>query len=110
MKNQWVAYGAGSVLIFGACLLASVLPISYVAVILMMGVPSLLAGHVFAEVIMPYIWGMLLGLALYMGAEYLLYGPIFKATGPIYGAGFVLAVACGLSGTWWYNWNKAKSL
>lgn len=110
MKNQWLAYGVGVMLIFGAGFWASILPVDYYTVILMMGLPSLVAGYIFAEVVMQYVWGLLLGVALYMGFEFMLYGPIYKASGPVYGAGFVLGIACALTGTWWYNWRTAKAL
>lgn len=109
MKNQWTAYVAGAVLLFGAAFWASILPLDYKGVVLLMGVPSLFAGYYFARFPMPYIWGALLGIALYMGLEYMVYGPIYKVSGPVYGAAYILAIACCLTGVWISNWRLSRS-
>lgn len=109
MDNQWMAYAVAALLLFGAALWASILPLDYQGVIIMMGAPSLVGGYIFARFPMPYIWGALLGIALYMGMEYVLYGPIYKVSGPVYAAAYILAIACCLSAVWFYNWRQVRS-
>ncbi len=40
MDNQWMAYAVAALLLFGAALWASILPLDYQGVIIMMGAPS----------------------------------------------------------------------
>jgi len=108
MQNQWLAYGCAASLIFLAALCASFLPLSYQGVIILMGLPSLFGGYYFSTFAVQYTWGTLLGVALYMGLEFMMYGPIYQISGPVYAAGFVLALACCLSGVWFANWKKGR--
>ncbi|MCV6614542.1 MAG: hypothetical protein OIF35_06150 [Cellvibrionaceae bacterium] len=108
MDKQWQAYAVAALLLFGAGLWASNMAGSYITVIALMGVPSLVGGYIFNRFPLPYIWGALLGVALYMGLEYVLYGAeVYKVSGPVYAAGYLLAVACCLTGVWLANWRKA---
>ncbi len=94
-----IAYLTGALVMFGGALWASFLSNSYIAVILVMSVPSLFLGYYFASVFNKYILGLLLGVCGYMILEFFMYGeiapgkPIYEITGPIYAAAYVFAVA-----------------
>ena len=98
------AYLVGALLLFGSATWAALFAPNISAVIALMAVPSLLAGYVYATNLPQYVWGMLLGICLYMMAEFALYGPVYKVTGLIYGIGFALSLACALVGYAAFRW------
>lgn len=103
-----IAFFTGALLMFGSAFWASVLPINYLMVIVMLSAPSLLVGYYFAPVFTKYIQGLLLGLVAYMAVEYGLYGPVYKVTGLIYAAAYVFAVASVLVARLVYNLISAR--
>jgi hypothetical protein len=92
-ENPVAGYLTGAVIMSGSALVASLLPITYIMVILLLSVPSLFTGYFFAPVFTKYSLGLLTGLCVYMSVEYLIYGPIYKVTGPVYAASYIFAVA-----------------
>ncbi len=88
------AYIVGALLIFGSAQWAAIYGENAKIAVALLAAPSLIAGYIYASSLPQYIWGMLLGICAYMGLEYLLYGPIYKITGPVYAVGFIAAVAC----------------
>lgn len=101
--NETTAYLAAAILMFGSCLGVSFLSVDVWIVISAIAVPHLLGGYVFAHWFNRYILGMLLGVCLYMVTEYLWYGPVYKVTGLVYSAAYVLSVAMVLSTRYVHN-------
>lgn len=91
--NPVAAYVAGALAIILCALLASMLPVTFIMVMIMLSVPSLFIGYYFAPVFTKYILGLLLGVCIYMVIEYFLYGPVYEVTGPVYAASYIFAVA-----------------
>lgn len=103
------AYFTGALLIFGSAMWAAMFSPTATLVILLMALPSLIGGYIYATALPHYIWGLLLGMVAYMGVEYLMYGPIYKVTGLVYGTGFIVSVACAILACSVYRF-KAKRL
>ncbi len=102
------AYFVGALLIFGSAMWASLYVQDVKMVIVMLAVPSLLAGYIYAAELTQYIWGMLLGVTAYIGMESVIYGPIYKVTWLVYGAGFAASVACAIVGFFIYSLKARK--
>ncbi|MEZ5529049.1 MAG: hypothetical protein R3E57_03770 [Porticoccaceae bacterium] len=98
------AYLVGALLLFGSATWAALFASNVSSVIALMAIPSLVAGYIYATNLPQYVWGMLLGISLYMMAEFVLYGPVYKVTGLVYGIGFVLSLACAMFGYACYRW------
>jgi hypothetical protein len=98
------AYLVGTLLLFGSATWAALFASNVSSVIALMAIPSLVAGYIYASNLPQYVWGMLLGISLYMMAEFVLYGPVYKVTGLVYGIGFALSLACAMLGYACYRW------
>ncbi|MDP1521378.1 hypothetical protein [Porticoccus litoralis] len=98
------AYLVGALLMFGSATWAAIFAQNITSVLLLMAVPSMLCGYVYATALPQYVWGMLLGICVYMMAEYLMYGPVYKVTGLIYGIGYVIAIGFAFTGYAVYRW------
>ena len=97
------AYLVGALLMFGSAMWGALFSQNAKLVILLLAAPSLIAGYIYASSLTRYIWGMLLGLCVYMLVEFKLYGPIYMVTGLVYGTGFMAAVCCALLGYFVYS-------
>lgn len=102
------AYVVAALVMFGSGVWASVMPIDYRMVMVIMSVPSLFLGYYFAPVYTKYILGMLTGLMLYMMVEYFLYGPVYRITGLIYAAAYIFAVSGVLTARFFYMQRERK--
>lgn len=91
--NPFFAYLTGAFVMALSALLTSQLPITFIMVMCILSVPSLFLGYYFAPVFTKYSLGLLTGICVYMIVEYLIYGPIYKVTGPVYAASYIFAVA-----------------
>lgn len=91
--NAALAYSLGALLMCSSAFAASLLPITFIMVIILLSVPSLFIGYYFAPVFTKYSLGLLTGMCLYMMIEYLRFGPIYEVTGPVYAAAYIFAVA-----------------
>ena len=98
------AYIVGALLIFGSAMWASIFATNITSVIVLMAVPSLLAGYIFATYLPQYVWGMLLGLCAYMLLEFQLYGPVYNITAIVYGVAFFGSIGCAIIGYSIYRW------
>lgn len=103
------AYLVGALLMFGSATWAAIFAQNITSVIMLMAIPCLLCGYVYATALPQYVWGMLLGLCVYMMAEYLMYGPVYKVTGVVYGIGYVISIGFAFTGFAIYRW-KSKRL
>ena len=98
------AYIVGALLIFGSAMWAAMFAPNITSVIVLLAIPSILAGYIFATSLPQYVWGMLLGLCAYMFLEFQLYGPVYKITGIVYGVGFLGSIGCAILGYCVYRW------
>ena len=96
--QKFQAYLVGALLVFGSALWASLFAQSVNTVILLIAIPSIIAGYVYATSLPQYVWGMLFGLCLYMAFEFQLYGPVYKVTGIVYGVSFFIGLGCAILG------------
>ncbi|TNE80577.1 MAG: hypothetical protein EP334_03055 [Gammaproteobacteria bacterium] len=101
------AYLVGALLMFGSATWAALFAQNVTAVIALMAIPCLLCGYVYATALPQYVWGMLLGLCVYMMAEFAIYGPVYQVTGLIYAIGFAISLGCTFCGYALYRW-KAR--
>ena len=108
------AYIVGALLIFGSAMWASIFAPNITTVIMLLAIPSILAGYIFATPLPQYVWGMLLGLCAYMFLEFQLYGPVYNVTGIVYGVGFLSSIGCAILGysvyRWKVKWQQKRSL
>jgi len=104
------AYLVGALLMFGSAAWAALFAKNITSVIALMALPCLLCGYVYATALTQYVWGMLLGLCLYMMVEFMIYGPVYQVTALIYGIGFVISLGCTFVGYALYRWKSRKKL
>jgi hypothetical protein len=104
------AYIVGAFLMFGSALWASMFAQNITSVIVLLAVPSLLAGYVYATHLPQYVWGMLLGICGYMAIEFQLYGPVYNLTGLVYAVGFLSSIGCAIFGYCIYRWKMRWQL
>lgn len=108
------AYLVGALLMFGSALWAAIFAQNITSVIILLAVPSLLVGYIYATQLPQYVWGMLLGLTCYMMLEFQLYGPVYKLTGLVYGVGFLSSLSCAIAGycifRWKTKWQQSRSI
>lgn len=90
------AWVTGALVISLSAYTASLLPVTFIMVMLILSVPNLFFGYYFAPAFRNYIFGLLTGISLYMFVEYLLYGPIYMFTGPVYAGACIFAIAAVL--------------
>ncbi|WP_461517817.1 hypothetical protein [Porticoccus sp.] len=104
------AYLVGALLMFGSATWAAIFAQNVTSVIVLMAIPSLLAGYIYATSLPQYVWGMLLGVSIYMMVEFMMYGPVYQVTGLIYGIGFFLSLACAFIGYAIFRWKNTHLL